>query len=39
MEPIDDPLSDQPDNVFRRIKQTLFAAPPGAHPGSDQMKQ
>jgi hypothetical protein len=31
---IDDPLPGQPDNVFRRIKQMLFAAPPGAHPGS-----
>jgi hypothetical protein len=39
MEPIDDPLPDQPDNLFRRIKQTLFAAPPGAHPGSNRMKQ
>ena len=40
MPPIDDPLPGQPDNVFRRIKQILlFAAPPGAHPGSDQMKQ
>jgi hypothetical protein len=32
--PIDDPLSGQPESLFRRIKQTLFAAPPGAHPGS-----
>jgi hypothetical protein len=36
---IDDPLPGQPDNVFRRIKHMLFAAPPGANPGSDQMKQ
>jgi hypothetical protein len=36
---IDDPLPGQPDNVFRRIKQTLFAAPPGAHSGLDQRKQ
>jgi hypothetical protein len=36
---IDDPLPGQPDNVFRRIKQMVFAAPPGAHPGSNQMKQ
>jgi hypothetical protein len=34
MAAIDDPLPGQPDNVFRRIKQMLFAAPPGAHPGS-----
>ena len=34
MVPIDDPLPGQPENLFRRIKQTLFAAPPGAHPGS-----
>jgi hypothetical protein len=34
MAPIDDPLPGQPENLFRRIKQTLFAAPPGAHPGS-----
>jgi hypothetical protein len=39
MAPIDDPLPGQPDNVFRRIQQTLFAAPPGAHPGSNRMKQ
>jgi hypothetical protein len=32
--PIDDPLPGQPESLFRRIKQTLFAAPPGAHPGS-----
>jgi hypothetical protein len=36
---IDDPLPGQPNNVFRRIKHMLFAAPPGANPGSDQMKQ
>ena len=36
---IDDPLPGQPDNVFRRIKQMLFAAPPGAHAGSNRMKQ
>ena len=35
---IDDPLPGQPDNVFRRIKHRLFAAPPGANPGSDQTK-
>jgi hypothetical protein len=34
MVPIDDPLPGQPENLFRRIKQTLFAAPPGAHSGS-----
>jgi hypothetical protein len=37
--PFDDGVPGQPDNVFRRIKQMLFAAPPGAHPGSNQMKQ
>jgi hypothetical protein len=37
---IDDPLPSQPDNVFRRIRHILLcAAPPGAHPGLDQMKQ
>ena len=37
---IDDPLPHQPDNVFRRIRHILlFAAPPGAHPGLNQMKQ
>jgi hypothetical protein len=37
---LDDPLPGQPDNVFRRIKQTLFAPPPhGAHPGSNPTKQ
>ena len=30
--PIDDPLPGQPENLFRRIKQTLFAALPGARP-------
>jgi hypothetical protein len=39
MAPFDDGLPDQPDNVFRRIKQMLFAAPPGAHAGSNEMKQ
>jgi hypothetical protein len=39
MPAIDDPLPDQPDNVFRRIKQLMFAAPPGAHPGLNQMQQ
>jgi hypothetical protein len=39
MAAIDDPLPGQPDNVFRRMKQMLFAAPPGAHPGSNRMKQ
>jgi hypothetical protein len=39
MPAIDDSLPGQPDNVFRRIKQMLFAAPPGAHPGLDQMKR
>jgi hypothetical protein len=33
MAPIDDPLPGQSDNVFRRIKQMLCAAPPGAQPG------
>jgi hypothetical protein len=36
---IDDPLPNQPDSVFRRIRQMLFAAPPGAHPGLDQTQQ
>jgi hypothetical protein len=27
MAPIDDPLPDQPDNVFRRIKHMLLGAP------------
>ena len=26
--PLDDPLPGQPDNVFRRVKQMLFAPPP-----------
>jgi hypothetical protein len=39
MPAIDDPLPGQPDNVFRRIRQLMFAAPPGAHPGSNQTKQ
>jgi hypothetical protein len=39
MPAIDDPLPGQPDNVFRRIKHMLFAAPPGAHSGLDQMQQ
>ena len=42
MAAIDDPLPGQPgqpDNVFRRIKQMLFVAPPGAHPGLNRMKQ
>jgi hypothetical protein len=29
---IDDPLPGQSDNVFRRIKDMMFAAPPGARP-------
>jgi hypothetical protein len=40
--PLDDPIPflDQPDTAFRRIKQILLcAAPPGAHPGSNQMQQ
>jgi hypothetical protein len=37
---LDDPLPDQPDNAFRRVRYLLMcAAPPGAHPGSNQMKQ
>jgi hypothetical protein len=39
MAPLDDPLPGQPDNVFRRVRQMLFAAPPGAHPGLNRMKQ
>jgi hypothetical protein len=39
MPAIDDPLPGERDNVFRRVKQMLFAAPPGAHPGSNRMKQ
>jgi hypothetical protein len=31
---IDDRLPGERDNVFRRIKRLMFAAPPGAHPGS-----
>jgi hypothetical protein len=38
MPAIDDPLPDQPDNVFRRIKKLMFVAPPGARSGSNQMK-
>jgi hypothetical protein len=38
--PLDDSLPGQPDNVFRRIMQMMFApSPPGAHPGSNQTKQ
>jgi hypothetical protein len=37
--PLDDPLPDQPENVFRIVKRHLFStqvAPPGAQPGLDQ---
>jgi hypothetical protein len=37
--PIDDPLPGRPDNVFRRIKNLMFAAPPGAHPGLQPTQQ
>ena len=40
MPPFDDRVPGERDNVFRRIKHILlFAAPPGAHPGSNHMKQ
>ena len=39
MPPFDDGVPGERDNVFRRIKDLMFAAPPGAHPGSNQMKQ
>jgi hypothetical protein len=34
MPPFDDGVPGERDNVFRRIKTLMFAAPPGAHPGS-----
>jgi len=38
--PLDDLLPGQPDNIFRRIKQMMFAPPPpGAYPGSIQTKR
>ena len=38
--PFDDGLPDvDRNNVFRLIKNLMFAASPGAHPGSDHMKQ
>jgi hypothetical protein len=37
--PIDDGVPGERDNSFRRIKNLMFAAPPGAHPGPNQMKQ
>jgi hypothetical protein len=37
--PFDDGVPGERDNVFRRIKDLMFAAPPGAHPGLNQMEQ
>jgi hypothetical protein len=39
MPPFDDGVPGERDNIFRRIKNLMFAAPPGACPGPDQMKQ
>jgi 2-keto-4-pentenoate hydratase len=30
--PLNDPPPSEPDNVFQRVKQMLFAPPPGASP-------
>jgi hypothetical protein len=38
LSPFDDGVPGERDNVFRRIKDLMFAAPPGAHPGLNRMK-
>ena len=38
MPPFDDGVLGERDNVFRRIKDLMFAAPPGASPGSNPME-
>jgi hypothetical protein len=39
MPPFDDGVPGERDNVFRRIKDLMFAAPPGAHAGSNHTQQ
>jgi hypothetical protein len=39
MSPFDDGVPGERNNIFRRIKALMFAALPGAHPGSNHMKR